>query len=290
MNSSNISSAAADQSALVSRRQALLRGAVALGGCASWLTLTGCASTDKSPSASAPATDGTAAKAATGTLRVGVCAKLPPIASKPGGTLIGFEVDFAKGLAESMGKRVEFVDLPWADLLTSLQSGRVDVVMSGMSVTPERMMVVDFAKSYLRSGLAMVARRSEIGTMSMFFNQTVRIGVKPGTTGQYFAQSQFPRNPRTSYKDLADAAKAMQDKKLDIFIIDAPIAWWMAGQHEAAGITVMGDLLNTEYLAWAVAKGNTAMLKAANDYLDASTKSGKQQEILRRWLGAFYRP
>lgn len=289
MNTANISPAAADRTALVSRRQALLRGAAALGGCASWLTLAGCASPGQAPSAGATTAGSTTPKGGAGTLRVGICAKLPPIVSKSGGAFVGFEVDFAKGLAESMGRRVEFVDLPWADLLTSVQSGRVDIVMSGVSVTPERMMVVDFAKTYLRSGLAMVARRSDVVTMSMFFNKTVRIGVKPGTTGQYFVQSQFPQNPCTSYVDLADAAKAMQAKKLDLFIIDAPIAWWMAGQHETAGITVMGDLLNTEYLAWAVAKGNTAMLSAANDYLAASTKNGQQQEILRRWLGAFYR-
>ncbi len=289
MKTANSFTAAAAQAALVSRRQALLRGAAALGGCASWLTLAGCASTGNAPSAGAKPTDSTVPKGTAGTLRVGVCATLPPIVSKSAGTFIGFEVDFAKGLAESLGRRVKFVALPWADLLSSLQNGRVDIVMSGLSVTPERMMVVDFAKAYLRSGLAMVARRSEVATMSMFFNKTIRIGVKPGTTGQYFAQSQFPQNPRITYTDLADAAKAMQAKKLDLFIIDAPIAWWMAGQHEAAGITVMGDLLNEEYLAWAVAKGNTELLKAANDFFAASTKDGRQQAILRRWLGAFYR-
>jgi polar amino acid transport system substrate-binding protein len=290
MNTANFSASVDARSALVSRRQALVRGAAALGGCASWLTLAGCASTDQAPAPGTAPTGSTVPKGAAGILRVGVCAKLPPIVSKSGGTFTGFEVDFAKGLAESMGRQVEFVDLPWADLLTALQSGRLDIVMSGMSITPERMMVVDFVKAYLRSGLAMVARRSEVATMSLFFNKMVRIGVKPGTTGQYFAQSQFPQNPCTSYVNLADAAKAMQAKKLDLFIIDAPIAWWMAGQHEAAGITVMGDLLNTEYLAWAIAKGNTELLTTANDYLAASTKNGQQQEILRRWLGAFYRP
>lgn len=290
MNTANFSSAANRRAALVSRRQLLWRGGAALGLCAGWLALAGCATTGKAPSVTANPTGNDARPGASTVLRVGICAKLPPIVSKSGGAFTGFEVDYAKGLAASLGRRVEFVDLLWADLLPALQSGRVDIVMSGVSITQERMMIVDFARPYLRSGLAMVARRSEVATMSMFFNKTVRIGAKPGTTGQYYAQSQFPRNPRTSYLDLADAAKAMQAKKLDLFIIDAPIAWWMVGQYEAAGITVMGDLLNTEYLAWAVAKGNTEMLNAANDYLAASTKDGQQQVILRRWLGAFYQP
>jgi polar amino acid transport system substrate-binding protein len=262
---------------------------VALGCSSSLLALAGCASKDEAAPAAKPVTP-TPRVSDPKVLRVGVCAKLPPIITRSGDNYTGFEADFARGLAESMRRTPDFVDMPWAELLTSLQSGQVDIVMSGVSITPERMMVVDFAKPFLRSGLAMVARRGDVATMGMFFNKTVRIGVKRGTTGQYFAQSQFPQNPRITYTDLADAAKAMEAKKVDIFIIDAPIAWWMAGQHEAAGITVMGDLLNTEYLAWAVTKGNTAMLTAANDYLASSTKSGKQQEILSRWLGAFYRP
>lgn len=267
----------------------MLRGAVALGCSSSLLALAGCASKDQAASAAKPVTP-TPRVSDPKVLRVGVCAKLPPIITRSGDNYTGFEADFARGLAESMNRTPEFVDMPWAELLTSLQSSQVDIVMSGVSITPERMMVVDFSKPFLRSGLAMVARRGDVATMGMFFNKTVKIGVKRGTTGQYFAQSQFPQNPRTTYTDLADAAKAMEAKKVDIFIIDAPIAWWMAGQHEAAGITVMGDLLNTEYLAWAVTKGNTAILTAANNYLAASAKNGKQQEILSRWLGAFYRP
>jgi len=262
-----------------------------LGLCAGWLALAGCATTQGNAPTAAPNPAGQAAKTAgVGPLRVGVCAKLPPIVNRSGSTYTGFEVDFAKGLAASLGRPVEFVDLLWADLLPALQSGRVDIVMSGVSVTPERMMIVDFAQPYLRSGLAMVARRTEVATMGMFFSKSVRVGAKPGTTGQYYAQTQFPKNPRTTYLDPADAAKAMQAKKLDLFIIDAPIAWWMVGQYEAAGITVMGDLLNTEYLAWAVAKGNTTLLDSANDYLAASVKDGQQRVILRRWLGAHYAP
>ena len=258
-------------------------GLLALSGCT---TPESAAKTPAGPkSAGAPAPT-----AAAPALRVGVCAKLPPIVSVQSGQYTGFEVDFARGLGASLNRPVDFVELPWLELLPALQAGKVDIVMSGVSMTPERMMIVDFANPYMRSGLAAVVRRDEVSTLSMFFNKTIRIGIKPGTTGQYYVQQQFPQNKRTPFLDPGEAARALKEKKIDIFVIDAPIAWWMVGAYEADGITVMGDLLNTEYLAWAVAKGNGTLLKAANDYVAASLKDGQQQAILRRWLGTHYAP
>jgi polar amino acid transport system substrate-binding protein len=271
---------------------AFRRAAVALVAGAGLLALTGCTAPGSAPKApGAPtAAGGAGTTGSEPALRVGVCGKLAPIVSLQSGQYSGFEADFARGLGASLSRRVVFVELPWLELLPALQGGKVDIVMSGVSITPERMMVVDFANPYLRSGLAAVVRRDEISTLSMFFTRSIRIGVKPGTTGEYYVQQQFPQNKRIPFLNPGEAARALKEKKIDIFIIDAPIAWWMVGAYEADGIAVIGDLLNTEYLAWAVAKGNGPLHKAANDYVAATLKDGQQQAILRRWLGSHYAP
>jgi ABC-type amino acid transport substrate-binding protein len=223
-------------------------------------------------------------------LRVGINATMPPLAFKEGGQFAGIEPDFAFGLAKHLNRPVVFVELAWADLLPALGRGRVDIVMSGMSITPQRQAIVDFSPPYLETGLVALLRRDQEEALGYFFNEKVKIGVKPGTTGEFYVQQNHPRNPVTRFRQPAEAAEAITKGRIEILFIDALVAWRLAGQYETAGLTATTSLLTTESLAWAVRKGDIALLDAATDYHEIIRRDGQKTALMRRWLGAAYRP
>ena len=75
------------------------------------------------------------------TLRVGVTANFPPFIDKSGSRFTGLEAEFAKRMATELGKDVHFADMKWDALLPALNDGKIDVIMSGMTVTEPRMLL-----------------------------------------------------------------------------------------------------------------------------------------------------
>jgi polar amino acid transport system substrate-binding protein len=82
-------------------------------------------------------------------LRIGMTPNYPPLVFKREGAVVGIEADFAARLGQFLQRKIELVELPWPLLIPALQQGHIDVIMSGMSVTPERERTVLFAEPYL---------------------------------------------------------------------------------------------------------------------------------------------
>ena len=81
-----------------------------------------------------------------GTMRVGVALYTPWAMRSPSGELIGFEIDVGRKLAEDMGVDVEFSVYPWERIILALQSGEIDLIAAGLSITPERALHVNFSQ------------------------------------------------------------------------------------------------------------------------------------------------
>lgn len=217
--------------------------------------------------------------------RVGISPTQPPLVFKRGSQVAGLEADFARDLASHLGRTVRFVEIPWEKLIDELLAGKIDIVMSGMSVTQARQVRVNFTRPYLRAGQTALIRRSDAALMQvMLFSGEKSIGVQQGTTGEYFIQNNYPRSPLHQYKTPQQGADALLAKKIDAFINDAPVNWWLASENEAKGLTVLQVFLTDEFLAWAVRKEDTALLEAANAFVTACETDGRSQRYFQSWL------
>ena len=220
-------------------------------------------------------------------LRVGVSPVLPPMVFKQQGQLVGLEVDLARALGERLGRSVTFVELPWEDQIEALQKGRTDIIMSALSITPARAFVIDFSQPYLSVGQGILVRREDEGKylLGMPNQLSGPVGVLKATTGEFLVQRDFPKARRRIFKSETDAAQALRKKRIDLFITDSPLVWYLAGVHAAEGLSALPFLLSQEQLAWGLRKGDDSLREAAKGFIQEAMQDDTVAGILRRWTG-----
>lgn len=219
-------------------------------------------------------------------LRVGVTPDYPPIVMKEAGILRGLEIDFAVRLADELGRSLDLVELPWDRQIPALLAGEIDLIMAGMTDTDLRRVRIDFCDPYMKSGQMVIVRRKDaakIKTRDDILHAFDRIGVKKDTTADGFVQENCPRAQVIQYTVPNDAAVAVRNRRLDIFIYDAPAIWWLASQYEA-DLVVVPTLLTTENIAWGIKPGNELFKQQVNAILDKWKKDGTLQVLLNRWV------
>ena len=242
--------------------------------------MTACTSTGNKPAS-------TVVAPAENLLRVGVSTNAPPLIFKDRGTIVGLEADFARDFAKYLGKSLQFVELDWEDQIPALLENRIDIIMSGMSMTALRKVRIAFTKSYFRSGLMALVRNENFYKFKAGFfsiKDGSGIGVVKSTTSEYFVDRFFANYKRISFPTSKSAIKALKKKSIDMFIHDAPIILYLAAENETKDLTPMYSLFTEEYLAWGIRKQDEALLKAANEFLESTNKSGRLQTLIQRWI------
>jgi polar amino acid transport system substrate-binding protein len=224
-----------------------------------------------------------------GILRVGVTPNAPPMIFKEAGQVTGVEAELAEALGRDLNRRVVFVEEKWEDLIDALTENRFDIIMSGMSITLPRSYRMEFCEPYLKVGQIVLTRTGE--KYEFVINLAVSakrgVGVKPGTTADFLVQQEMPRAKRKYFDSGEDAAKALLKKKIDLFVSDAPMIWYLAGRYEAKGLTVGPLLLSQEQLAWGVRRTDNELRNEANAFLKKAQTSGQLNQILKRWMPGF---
>lgn len=244
------------------------------------LLLAGC-QTDPAGSTAA-----TPAAAAGNPLRVGITPTLAPMVFKQGGKLVGFEVDAARMLGERLGRPVRFVEVKWENQLKALTSGQTDIIMSSMTITAERRMLVTFSNPYLNAGQMMLVRRQDLGAFVLGMPRPLPgpVGVLRGTVGEFLIQRESSASELKTYSNVEDAVKDLADGKLASVVSDAPVIWYQAALNESKGLAVMPRMLTQESLGWAVRAGDPELLGKVNEFLAAAQADGRMSQTLRKWL------
>ena len=248
----------------------------------SLLIFSGCAGTGKGKTAAA------SAALEENSLRIGVTPSAPPLIFYQEGRIAGIEADFAAALAQSLGKTPRFVVLAWDDLMPALLEKRIDIIMSGMSVTKLRETRINFTAPYLKGGQMALVRNQDVPSYpsaASIKNTQGRVGFMKGTTGDFLVQKEFQLTTRkVPFPLTKDAVQALIEERIDLVIGDAPVMWWNATAKEPQGITLIPIFLTEENLAWGVRKDDSALLESANRFLETWKSSGKLKSTIKQWI------
>ncbi len=214
-------------------------------------------------------------------LVMGTNAGFKPFEYKQGDEIVGFDVDLAREVASDMGKQLRIEDMAFDGLLSALDSGQVDMVVAGMSVTPDRAKNALFSDPYYSAAQRMVVKKgSDIHNKYQLSGR--KIGVQLGTTGDTLASkidgvriSQFPTAP--------SVLQELQSGGVEVVILDdAPAMQYVANFPE---LEVLPGSLSDENYAIAIKQGNRQLLDQVNKTIAAMKQDGRYDNLIRKHFG-----
>ena len=196
----------------------------------------------------------------------------------------GIDVEIATEIARKLGLELVVDDMEFGSVITSVQSGKSDIAMAGLTVTEERKQNVDFTTSYATGiQVIIVPEDSDILTVDDLANDKM-IGVQDGTTGYIYCSDDYGEDHITSYTNGAMAIEALKGGKVDAVVIDNEPARAFVAANDGLKI------LDTEYIvenyAIGVSKDNPGLCKAVNDALTELIADGTVQMIVDKYITA----
>jgi polar amino acid transport system substrate-binding protein len=221
-------------------------------------------------------------------LAVAVTGDQPPLNVKDKkGEIIGFEADMAKMIAAAMGVKVRFATMPFADLLPALEAGKVDMVLSGMTITPQRNLKVDFVGPYYVSGKGILARAEKIGSMkeiSELDKPDFSVAALKGSTSQEFVEKVIPKAKHVFVKTYDDAIDMLLAGKVDAFIGDYPYCAVSGFRYKDKGLVVGKNPFTFEPLGIALPPNDSHFVNWVGNFLRLLDGSGELQRLNDRWF------
>ena len=271
----------------ISRRSFLAAAAVS----AAALALTACGGASSSVASSA-ASSAAASSSASGSLATVVAGKLtmatnatfPPYEmTTDAGTIEGIDVDTAQAIAEKLGLELQIDDMDFDAALLSVQQGKADIAMAGITVTDERMAVMSFSDSYA-TGIQsiIVPEGSDIASPDDLAGK--KIGTQRGTTGYLYCSDDFGEDAVVAYDNGLTAVQALNNGQVDAVVIDNEPA--KAYVESNPGLKILDTSYAEEDYAIGMNKSNTALLEAVNAALEELKADGTLQSIVDKYIKA----
>jgi polar amino acid transport system substrate-binding protein len=195
----------------------------------------------------------------------------------------GSDVETGKLLAKDLGVEFELVPTTGASRIPSLQTGKADVVISTLSVTPERAKVIDFSPAYapLRT---VVAGVKNISVKSLADLDGKTIGTTRGTTHDTYLSQNAKNSKIVRYEDDATTAQAFVSGQVDLFTTAELLLAPIAARNPSRQLELK-FVLETFKLAIGVKQGEPRLLQTVSDWVKTNLKNGKLNEIYKKYHG-----
>ena len=253
----------------------------ACGGSASSTASSTASSAASSEAASAAATELTTVEA--GKLTMATNAAFPPYEmTTDAGEFEGIDIETAQAIADKLGLELQIDDMDFDAALLSVQQGKADIVMAGVTVTDERKAVMDFSDSYA-TGIQsiIVPEGSDIASPDDLAGK--KIGTQRGTTGYIYCSDDFGDENVVAYDDGLTAVQALNNGQVDAVVIDnAPAKEFIAANP---GLKILDTSYAEEDYAIGMAK-NSPLEDAVNSVLEELKADGTLQAIVDKYITA----
>ena len=199
------------------------------------------------------------------------------------GEFEGIDIETAQAIADKLGLELQIDDMDFDAALLSVQQGKADIVMAGVTVTDERKAVMDFSDSYA-TGIQsiIVPEGSDIASPDDLAGK--KIGTQRGTTGYLYCSDDFGEDAVVAYDNGLTAVQALNNGQVDAVVIDNEPA--KAYVESNPGLKILDTSYAEEDYAIGMNKSNTALLEAVNAALEELKADGTLQSIVDKYIKA----
>jgi polar amino acid transport system substrate-binding protein len=223
-----------------------------------------------------------------GVLKVGMDIFQPWAMKDKNGKLIGFEIDVATRLAEDMGVKVEFLPTAWSGIIPALLTGKFDVIIGGMGITPQRALQVNFTQPYEFSGMGIVAHKklaAGFDSLEDFNKPEVQIAVKLGTTAAAAAKKFMPQAKLRMFDTEPQAYQELRNGNVHAVVGNAPRPAYEAVDYSETLFLPVKETFTKEPIGFAIRKGDPDTLAFFNSWITVMTLDGWLEERHNYWFG-----
>ena len=223
-----------------------------------------------------------------GELRVGFEAGYMPFEmTDKNGNFVGFDIDIAKEMAQALGVKFVPVNTAWDGIIPSLITEKFDIIMSGMTVTQERNLKINFANPNIVVGQTILINKKHQGAIKSYKDlndSKYTVTSKLGTTGEQAVKRVIPKATYKSFETEPEAALEVVNGKADAFVYDLPYCVVFMAQQGAGKLIFLDTPFTYEPLAWAIRKGDPDFLNWLNNFLSQIKNDGRYDRTYDKWI------
>lgn len=223
-----------------------------------------------------------------GELRVGFEAGYVPFEmTSKSGEFVGFDIDMAKEMAKAMGVKFVPVNTAWDGIIPALTTDKFDIIMSGMTITQERNLKINFADPYIVVGQSILLAKKHEGKVKSYKDLNdpkFVVTSKLGTTGEQATKRMIPKCTYKSFETETEAFLEVVNGKADAYVYDMPNCAFLYDQQGKGKVVFLDKPFTYEPLAWAINKGDPDFLNWLNNFLRQVQNDGRYQVMYDKWI------
>jgi len=223
-----------------------------------------------------------------GELVVGTAGSMPPLnMTTKDGKIIGLEADLAGYIADAMDVKLKLQAMSFSELLPALESGKVDMILSGMTITPRRNLKVAFVGPYYVTGKAFLTKVKRIASAkkaSEVNSPDTTLTALQGSTSQLFVEKSIPKARLVTAKNYDEAVKLVIEEKVDAMIADYPICMLSVFRYPDKGLLSLFTPITYEPIGIALPANDPLLVNWLENLLNSLKGSGQLEALRAQWF------
>lgn len=219
-----------------------------------------------------------------GKLTIGIDDAFPPMEFRDDkNQLVGYDIDLAREAGKRLGVKVEWVPTDWNGVILALNSGKFDIIWSGMSITKERAKEVDFSPAYINESQVVVVKAGDNSIKTQADLKGKVVGTQLGSTGEEAAKKIKGLKDLKKYSKYTEAFLDLAAGRLDAIVVDELVGRYYMTKRPNQFKVVLS--LNKEPFGIAYRKQDKELQKALNKVMAEMKKDGTMARISKKWFG-----
>lgn len=223
-----------------------------------------------------------------GALVVGTAGSMPPMnMTAKNGKIIGFEIDLARYLADSMNVNLKVQKMQFSELLPALKAGKIDMIFSGMTITVARNRDVAFVGPYFISGKAILTSKATLSSISDpndIDRKNIKVTALKGSTSQDFVEKILPKVTLVLAKDYDEGVGMVINGTVDAMVADHPICLVSIVRYPEHELFTIVAPFTYESIGAALPPNDPLFINLVQNFFNTLEGSGAMENLIDYWV------